>query len=237
MLLSQMCFSAMCCRFNRVLLTPRINKPKLFVNVYSQKFGFASAPGTVRGIVEGDRSPTEDKSCWDDRDKPPPPLGGEGDERISNEVPEVAAAGMDPKLDNLERRFAAAPDKTPAIVRPNGLWLPPIDEDIFSGKKSIFSKKNIFLIELEEKLQDSKKSISFGRYVLQRNGIIDSKNKNKKICLLSNAPRRVSKVKQFLEEMLITQDCYDFLITSGEVWSIEGIGGELLIVISAPTVV
>jgi len=33
----------------------------------------------------------------------------------------------------------------------------------------------------KEKLQDSKKSISFGKYVLQRKGIIDSKNKNKKI--------------------------------------------------------
>lgn len=42
------------------------------------------------------------------------------------------------------------------------------------------------------------------------------KSKNKKICLLSNAPRRANKVKQFLEEMLITQDCYDFLLTSGE---------------------
>ena len=33
----------------------------------------------------------------------------------------------------------------------------------------------------KEKLQDSKKSISFGKYVLKRNGIIDSQNKNKKI--------------------------------------------------------
>ncbi len=42
------------------------------------------------------------------------------------------------------------------------------------------------------------------------------RSKRKKICLLSNAPRRADKVQEFLNKMLITNDYYDFIVTSGE---------------------
>lgn len=42
------------------------------------------------------------------------------------------------------------------------------------------------------------------------------RNKNKKICFLSNAPRRASKVAIVLEKYGITSDLYDFILTSGE---------------------
>jgi HAD superfamily hydrolase (TIGR01459 family) len=42
------------------------------------------------------------------------------------------------------------------------------------------------------------------------------KNKNKKICLLSNAPRRAYKASKFLEKIGISRDLYDFILTSGE---------------------
>ncbi len=40
--------------------------------------------------------------------------------------------------------------------------------------------------------------------------------KNKKICFLSNAPRRASKVGEVLNKFGITPDLYDFILTSGE---------------------
>lgn len=42
------------------------------------------------------------------------------------------------------------------------------------------------------------------------------KQRDKKICLLSNAPRRTDKVMEVLENMSITSDYYDFIITSGQ---------------------
>jgi HAD superfamily hydrolase (TIGR01459 family) len=42
------------------------------------------------------------------------------------------------------------------------------------------------------------------------------RSKNKKICFLSNAPRRSTKVGEALERMGIGPDLYDFIITSGE---------------------
>ncbi len=51
-------------------------------------------------------------------------------------------------------------------------------------------------------------------------GVIETLNflrrKNKKICFLSNAPRRASKVKDVLLKYGINQDFYDFILTSGE---------------------
>ncbi len=40
--------------------------------------------------------------------------------------------------------------------------------------------------------------------------------KNKKVCFLSNAPRRASKVAEVLKGYGITTDFYDFILTSGE---------------------
>ena len=42
------------------------------------------------------------------------------------------------------------------------------------------------------------------------------KEKNKKVCFLSNAPRRAGKVVEVIKKYGITPDLYDFIITSGE---------------------
>ncbi len=42
------------------------------------------------------------------------------------------------------------------------------------------------------------------------------RSKNKKICFLSNAPRRSFKVAEVLKKYGITSDLYDFILTSGE---------------------
>lgn len=42
------------------------------------------------------------------------------------------------------------------------------------------------------------------------------RQKNKKICFLSNAPRRASKAAEVLTRLGITKDLYDFIVTSGE---------------------
>ncbi len=46
--------------------------------------------------------------------------------------------------------------------------------------------------------------------------IMKLKQLGKKICFLSNAPRRSKKVAQVLEKYGITKDYYDFILTSGE---------------------
>jgi HAD superfamily hydrolase (TIGR01459 family) len=48
------------------------------------------------------------------------------------------------------------------------------------------------------------------------NAISNIRKKNKKICFLSNAPRRSKKVAELLAKFGITPDLYDFIITSGE---------------------
>lgn len=52
------------------------------------------------------------------------------------------------------------------------------------------------------------------------NGVLEAlnflKSKNKKIYLLSNAPRRANKVADFLAKLGITDNLYDFVLTSGE---------------------
>ena len=54
------------------------------------------------------------------------------------------------------------------------------------------------------------------------------RQKNKKICFLSNAPRRANKVAEALEKFGITPDLYDFVLTSGEAafLSLQKIPGE-----------
>lgn len=51
-------------------------------------------------------------------------------------------------------------------------------------------------------------------------GVVDAikflREKNKKICFLSNAPRRSFKVAAVLQKYGITPDLYDFILTSGE---------------------
>jgi HAD superfamily hydrolase (TIGR01459 family) len=47
------------------------------------------------------------------------------------------------------------------------------------------------------------------------------KEKNKKICFLSNAPRRSIKVKQILNNLGINDNLYDFILSSGESTNLE----------------
>ena len=42
------------------------------------------------------------------------------------------------------------------------------------------------------------------------------KKEGKKICFLSNAPRRSHKVAEILKKFSITEDLYEFILTSGE---------------------
>lgn len=46
--------------------------------------------------------------------------------------------------------------------------------------------------------------------------ITNLRSQNKKICFLSNAPRRAAKAAQVLEKFGITPNLYDFILTSGE---------------------
>lgn len=46
--------------------------------------------------------------------------------------------------------------------------------------------------------------------------ILFLRQKNKKICFLSNAPRRAARVEAVLNKFGITPDLYDFVLTSGE---------------------
>lgn len=54
------------------------------------------------------------------------------------------------------------------------------------------------------------------------------RQKNKKICFLSNAPRRASKVEAALNKFGITPDLYDFVLSSGEATflALQKISGE-----------
>ncbi len=51
--------------------------------------------------------------------------------------------------------------------------------------------------------------------------IIDLKREGKKICFLSNAPRRAFKVAEVLKKYGIEQNYYDFILTSGEATFID----------------
>ncbi len=80
-----------------------------------------------------------------------------------------------------------------------------------SGVSQIIDEYDFFILDIWGVIHDGKS--------LYPNAIEALKllrEKKKKVCLLSNAPRRVSKVKEFLEKMLITNQYYDFIITSGE---------------------
>jgi HAD superfamily hydrolase (TIGR01459 family) len=47
------------------------------------------------------------------------------------------------------------------------------------------------------------------------------KNNNKRICFLSNAPRRAYKVAEMLKKFGITEEIYDFILTSGEAFYLD----------------
>jgi HAD superfamily hydrolase (TIGR01459 family) len=82
---------------------------------------------------------------------------------------------------------------------------------LLSGIKEISQNYNYFIFDVWGVLHDGSKTypnvvetLSF----LKENG--------KKVCMLSNAPRRSSKVAAVLNRLGVTSNLYDFILTSGE---------------------
>jgi len=80
-----------------------------------------------------------------------------------------------------------------------------------SGISKIIDDYDLFILDIWGVLHDGRSTYP---KVIETLDFI--KKKQKKICLLSNAPRRARKVEEFLEKMLITNQHYDFIVTSGE---------------------
>jgi len=80
-----------------------------------------------------------------------------------------------------------------------------------SGIKEIAANYNYFIFDIWGVLHDGSKAYP---------SVIESlkflKDSGKKVCFLSNAPRRSSKVEEVLNRLGITKDFYDFILTSGE---------------------
>ncbi len=79
------------------------------------------------------------------------------------------------------------------------------------GIKEIAASYNYFILDIWGVLHDGSKAYP---------GVIETlkflKDSGKKVCFLSNAPRRASKVEAVLNRLGITKDFYDFILTSGE---------------------
>ena len=80
-----------------------------------------------------------------------------------------------------------------------------------SGISQIIDDYDFFILDIWGVLHDGK---SLYPNAIETLNFL--KEKQKKVCLLSNAPRRAFVVKEFLDKMLITSQYYDFIITSGE---------------------
>lgn len=80
-----------------------------------------------------------------------------------------------------------------------------------SGIKEIAATYNYFIFDVWGVLHDGSKAYP---------NVIETlkflKDSGKKVCFLSNAPRRASKVEVVLNRLGITKDFYDFILTSGE---------------------
>ena len=76
---------------------------------------------------------------------------------------------------------------------------------------AIADKYDYFILDLWGVIHDGAKTYP---------GVLDSlkhlRKLNKKVCFLSNAPRRSAKVAELLSHLGIGEDLYDFIITSGE---------------------
>ena len=79
------------------------------------------------------------------------------------------------------------------------------------GINEVINQYDFFILDIWGVIHDGKEPYPNVAKVLRY-----LKQKNKIICLLSNAPRRAEKVIEILENMSITSDFYDFIITSGE---------------------
>ncbi|MFT6332475.1 MAG: HAD superfamily hydrolase (TIGR01459 family) [Lentimonas sp.] len=75
----------------------------------------------------------------------------------------------------------------------------------------IINNYNYFILDIWGVLHDG--TFVYDK-VLER--LEQLKKQNKKVCLLSNAPRRAIIVERLLTKLGITKDFYDFLLTSGE---------------------
>ena len=80
-----------------------------------------------------------------------------------------------------------------------------------SGIKQLYNLYDYFILDIWGVLHDGHKAYP---------GVVEAisflRQQNKKICLLSNAPRRSFKVVDILAKFGITNDLYDFILTSGE---------------------
>ncbi len=80
-----------------------------------------------------------------------------------------------------------------------------------TGIKEISNNYNYFIFDVWGVLHDGSKAYP---------NVIDTlqflKDHGKKVCFLSNAPRRAHNVETVLNNLGITKDYYDFILTSGE---------------------
>lgn len=80
-----------------------------------------------------------------------------------------------------------------------------------SGIKEITQNYNYFIFDVWGVLHDGSKA-----YPNVIETLTFLKESGKRVCMLSNAPRRSSKVAEVLNRLGITSDLYDFILTSGE---------------------
>ncbi len=88
--------------------------------------------------------------------------------------------------------------------------------NLLSGIKEISNNYSHFILDVWGVIHDGIKTYPD---VLDTMNFLKSEGKN--VCFLSNAPRRASKVKTVLENYGITEDFYDFILTSGEATFID----------------
>ncbi len=83
---------------------------------------------------------------------------------------------------------------------------------IINGMSEIINDFDYFIIDLWGVLHDGTKP-----YPNSLEAMKFLKKNNKKVILLSNAPRRAKKVKDKLDDLGFNKDLYDYILTSGEV--------------------
>lgn len=79
------------------------------------------------------------------------------------------------------------------------------------GLRQISTNYDYFIFDLWGVIHDGTNAYSGALEAL-----LFLKEQGKKICFLSNAPRRAHKVAEILKKFSITQDFYEFILTSGE---------------------
>jgi HAD superfamily hydrolase (TIGR01459 family) len=82
---------------------------------------------------------------------------------------------------------------------------------LISSFKEIYNQYDYFIFDIWGVIHDGSKS-----YAGALETILFLRQNGKKICFLSNAPRRAFKVAKVLEKFGITKNLYDFILSSGE---------------------